>query len=132
METSKTLKALSLFAIVFGALTVYSGGQALFGGTEARVAVGNAVSFVLWFNFLAGFVYVLAGVGILKSMRWAARTALVLALATVGVTLAFGLHVMLGGAFELRTVGALALRLGFWILVAMMTRTWLARPAATR
>ncbi len=132
METSKTLKAIGLFAIVFGALTVFSGGRALFGGIEAREAVGNAVSFVLWFNFLAGFVYVVAGVGILKTMRWAARTALGLALATSGVTLAFGLHIWLGGAFEARTVGALALRLGFWILVAMMTRTWLARPAATR
>lgn len=132
METSKTLKALSLLAIVFGALTVFSGGRALFGGTEAREAVGNAVSFVLWFNFLAGFGYVLAGIGILKKMLWAARTALVLALATGGVTFAFGLHVWLGGAFEARTVGALVLRLGFWILVAMMTRTWLARPVATR
>ncbi len=28
----------------------------------ARVAAGNFVPFVVWFNFLAGFVYVAAGV----------------------------------------------------------------------
>ena len=45
----------AIVAIVFGVLTVVSGGRALFAGAEARAAVGNAVPFVLWFNFLAGF-----------------------------------------------------------------------------
>ena len=33
---------------------------------------------------------------------------------------AFGLHVMGGGAYEMSTVGALALRFGFWALVAVV------------
>lgn len=49
--------------VVFGALTIVSGGQALFGSAAAQTAVGNAVPFVLWFNFLSGFVYVLVGLG---------------------------------------------------------------------
>lgn len=42
-------------AVVFGALTVFSGGQALFGGAAAQEALVNAVPFVPWFNFLSGF-----------------------------------------------------------------------------
>jgi hypothetical protein len=118
MELSKTLKILGVIAIVFGALTIFSGGRALFGGDEARAAVGHAVGFVLWFNFLAGFAYVLTGIGILARKPWAAATALALALSTGGVALAFGLHVINGGAYEIRTVGALALRLGFWMVAA--------------
>ena len=51
-------KPAAIAAGVFGVLTLYSGGMALFGGELARAAVGNAVPFVLWFNFLAGFAYI--------------------------------------------------------------------------
>ncbi len=51
-------------AIAFGMLTIKSGRQVVFGNIAARVAAGNFVPFVVWFNFLAGFVYVAAGVGL--------------------------------------------------------------------
>ncbi len=57
------LKAAGAIGLVFGLLTIFSGGTALFGGEAARAAVGNAVPFVLWFNFIAGFFYVLAAWG---------------------------------------------------------------------
>lgn len=122
MKTSLPLSVLAVLAIVFGALTVFSGGQALFGGPQAQAAVGNAVGFVLWFNFLAGFAYVLAGAGLWLGRRWAVAGAGLLALATSLVALAFGLHIVTGGAYEMRTVGALTLRLAFWALVFVMAR----------
>lgn len=122
MNTHRLLKVLAVVAIVFGALTVFSGGRALFGGVEARTSVGNAVGFVLWFNFSAGFAYVLTGYGLLQGRRWAPRAASLLALATALVAVAFGLHVMGGRAYELRTVGALALRLVFWVAVAIVAQ----------
>ena len=105
-------------AIVFGALTVVSGGAALFGGPVAQAAVGDAVPFVLWFNFLAGFAYVVAGIGLWRHRLWAARLAVAIALATIVVFAAFGLHVALGGAFEARTVGAMTLRSLVWLGIA--------------
>src|SRR5665647_3846490 len=120
MNTPGTLKILAAVAIVFGALTVFSGGRALFGGALAQAAVGNAVDFVLWFNFFAGFAYVLTGAGLWLGRRWAAWAAGLLALATAVVAGAFGLHVMGGGAYEMRTVGALGLRFGFWVVVAVV------------
>lgn len=132
METSKTHRVVGIVAIVFGAMTVFSGGRALFGSAEARAAVGNAVNFVLWFNFLAGFVYVITGIGLVKALRWAAHAALGLALATGGVAVAFGLHVLGGAAYEPRTVGALALRLGFWIVVTVISWPLRTKPLAAR
>lgn len=41
--------AAGIVAVVFGVLTIMSGGRALFGGAAARAAMGNAVPFVLWF-----------------------------------------------------------------------------------
>ena len=120
MKSERILKWLAIAAIAFGVLTVFSGGRALFGGMEARAELGNVVPFVLWFNFIAGFVYVVAGVALLRTRRWAAAAALLLAVVTVLVFLAFAVHILAGGAFEARTVGALSLRSLFWIAVALV------------
>jgi len=118
MNTTRLLKPMAVAAVVFGALTVFSGARALFGDAAARAAVGNAVGFVLWFNFLAGFAYVAAGLGLWLGKPWTRHLATALALATALVAAAFAVHVLGGGAFEPRTVGALALRLGFWVVAA--------------
>ena len=67
-------------AIVFGLLTLVSGGRALFGGAD----MGAVVGFVLWFNFLAGFAYVLAGVGLWTGRPWAPPLSLAILLASDG------------------------------------------------
>lgn len=120
MNKQNVLNGLAIVAIAFGGVTVYSGGQALFGSPEARTAVGNAVPLVLWFNFFAGFVYILAGAGLLRRRPWALYAALALASTTALTAAAFGVHVLSGGAFEMRTIGALAIRLLFWIVVLVV------------
>ena len=107
------------FALIFGVLTIVSGGRVLFGGPEAQVAAGNAVPFVLWFNFLSGFAYVGAAVGILLLKRWARYLAIALAITIVAVFAVFGWHVLSGGAYEMRTVGAMTLRSAVWIGIAI-------------
>ena len=107
--------ALGATAVLFGAATLVEGGHVLFGGPAARAAAGNVVSFVLLFNFGAGFAYVVAGLAALLGRSWATWIARALAVTTVGVFVAFGAHVLSGGAFELRTVIAMTLRSGFWI-----------------
>jgi hypothetical protein len=121
MNENRILKWLALAAIVFGLVTVASGGRALFGSLESRAAVGQAVPFVLWFNFLAGFVYVLAGAGLLWRYRWAVHASVVIAASTLLVFGAFGVHVMGSRAYEMRTVGAMTVRSLFWIAVAMVS-----------
>lgn len=106
-------------ALLFGIATISSGGNALFGSPEARAAVGNAVPFVLWFNFLAGFAYIVAGVGLLLARWWAAPLSVLIAAATLLVFGAFVVHVASGGAFEMRTVFAMILRSGIWGLIAV-------------
>jgi hypothetical protein len=106
-------------AVLFGILTVISGGTALFGGAAVRAAVGDAVPFVLWFNFLSGFAYVAAGVGLFMWRRWAAQLSALIAVAILIMFGAFGWHVALGGAFEMRTVGAMILRSGIWLAIAI-------------
>lgn len=53
--------------------------NAFFFSLAAAGVAGDAVPFVLWFNFLSGFVYVLAGTGIAMSRRWAVMLSIALA-----------------------------------------------------
>lgn len=114
------MKTAAGVAIVFGVLTILSGGRVLFGGEAAQAAAGNAVSFVLWFNFLSGFIYVLAGVCIAMSCRWAVWVAILLTVSIAVVFALFALHIFGGGAFEMRTVGAMTLRLIVWAAIAIV------------
>ncbi|MEP3276719.1 MAG: hypothetical protein ABJN26_24785 [Stappiaceae bacterium] len=118
LHLATRLRVVGVAAVLFGILTILSGGLVHFGGAEARSAAGAIVSFVLWFNFTAGFFYVLAGAGLFLHRRWAAVLSAVIAAATLFVFLAFGLHVLTGGDFEFRTVGAMIFRSAVWISIA--------------
>ena len=119
------LRVAAIVALLFGLVTLREGGGVLFGGEAARAAAGHYVPFVLWFNFLAGFAYVAAGVGLWLQKRWARNLALALALATLAVYVAFGVHVARGGAYEMRTVLAMALRTAFWFGIWAIARRFL-------
>ncbi len=108
-----------LVAVAFGLVTIAVGGRTLFGGPAVAAEAGNIVPFVLWFNFIAGFAYVTAGVGLFLWQRWAAQLAAAIALATVAVFVALALHIRLGGAFEMRTIGAMTIRSLVWIVLAV-------------
>lgn len=103
-------------AAVFGLATVLSGGRALFGGAD----MGAVVPFVLWFNFGAGFAYVLAGIGLWRDAGWAPMLSLGIAVTTAAVLAAFLWHVGSSGAWEVRTLGAMILRTGIWIAIAAL------------
>ena len=120
---------ISLLAIGFGLLTLREGGAVLFVDGAARQAAGHYVPFVLWFNFLAGFAYVVAGIALWRRQRWAAGLALGIALATALVFAAFGIHVLTGGAYEMRTAAAMALRTTVWLAIAALA--WRMRPGRT-
>jgi hypothetical protein len=110
--------AAAFAAGAFGILTVIVGGSTLVGVSANRNAAGNIVHFVLWFNFIAGFAYIVAAAGLFWWKPWAAPVSALIAIATVAIFIAFAVHVLLGGAFEARTVGAMALRTTVWILIA--------------
>lgn len=100
-------------AVVFGLATVISGGRALFGGADM-----GAVPVVLWFNFMTGFAYLLAGIGLWRGTAWAPALSIGIATATAMVLAFFLWHVWRGGAYESRTMAAMVLRLGIWVAIS--------------
>jgi hypothetical protein len=108
---------ISIVALLFGLLTLKSGGTVLFVDGPAREAAGNYVPFVLWFNFIAGFFYILAGMGLWFQQRWAAWLAEVILLATLLTFAFFAWHIYSGGLYETRTVAAMSFRSVVWCAI---------------
>lgn len=119
MRRTIWVDATGIVAVVFGLLTIREGGAVVLVDGAARAAAGDYVPFVVWFNFLAGFAYVITGLGLWRRRPWARGIAVALAVSTVVVFVAFGLHVWTGGAYEARTVGAMTLRSLVWIAIAV-------------
>jgi hypothetical protein len=119
-----SLTIAAAIAALFGILTIFAGGRALFGGVD----MGAVVPFVLWFNFCAGFAYVAAGIGLWRGAGWAPGLAVAIAVATAAVLAAFLWHVARGGAHETRTMVAMILRTGAWGVIAALAlrRRWAA------
>ena len=109
------------FAAIFGVATVFSGVTTLLGTLD----MGAVVPFVLWFNTAAGLAYVIAGLGLWLGLRWASPLSLAIFAATLLVFAGFGLHVTRGGAYEMRTVFAMALRSTIWGAIAVIA--WRSR-----
>ena len=109
----------AVIAFIFGLLTIKSGGSVLFIDGPDRVAAGNYTPFVLWFNFIAGFFYLLAAAGLFLQKTWAAWLAIAIATATLIIFAAFVFHINNDGNYESRTIYAMALRSLVWITIAL-------------
>lgn len=109
----------SIVAVVFGLLTLKSGGAVLFIDGEDRLAAGNYVPFVLWFNFIAGFFYIITGVGLWLQKPWAVKLSFLIVSATLIVYGLLGLHILGGGLYEMRTIIAMSLRSIIWVFIAL-------------
>jgi hypothetical protein len=107
-------------AVLFGIMTIKSGGQVLFGDEAYRVAAGDYVPFVLWFNFVAGFIYLIAGIGIALSKQWSVWLSLLIAASTLLVFAALGIHIFSDGAYETRTIAAMTLRSTVWMVISIL------------
>lgn len=117
LRRGTSLRMAGAAAAVFGVMTVVSGGTVLFGGDQLSRLAGNVVSFVLWFNFLAGFAYVTTGIGLWFARGWARWMAIAILIGTAVVLCAFLVYVSQGGPHETRTLVALIFRTGFWAIV---------------
>ncbi len=109
----------TVIAVLFGLLTLKSGGSVIFVDGADRQAAGNYVPFVVWFNFLAGFVYIVAGIGLWMQKQWAAKLAALIAAMTLIIYAILGLYILGGGLYELRTIIAMSLRSIVWVFIAM-------------
>lgn len=111
----KIVIILASIALVFGLATIYSGGEVLFVDGTGRIRAGDYIGFIVWFNFIAGFAYLLAAYGFYKSRQWSVIVSKIIVIATLIAFGAFGVHIFNGGAYEIRTIVAMIMRSAAWL-----------------
>lgn len=114
----KSMIILAMIALVFGAATIYSGGEVLFVDGAGRTRAGDYIGFIVWFNFIAGFIYLVAAYGLYKSKQWSVLFSKIIVIATLIAFGALGVYIFNGGAFEIRTLAAMILRSSVWVAIA--------------
>lgn len=112
----------AVFASAFGVISIVAGALILFVEGAGREMAGDYVAFVVWFNFLAGFAYIAAALGMVLWRPWVVPLAFAIAILTGVVLVAFAGHVLIGGAYEVRTFGALLARMTIWLGIAYALR----------
>lgn len=114
------LTTLSIFTIVFGIVTIFAGGNALF--TESgKLAAGKIIPLILWYNFIAGFFYIMAGFAMFKQKSIAIRLSMLLANSAFAIYFALLMHIFDGKEYEMRTLYAMTFRTFYWIAIAIIT-----------
>lgn len=116
---------------IFGLITLVASSTLLFKIGDLAAEAGNTVPVVLWMNFFASFLYLIAAYGLWAQREW---TPMVLAIAVVLMLVAaigFYVHVQTGGAYEQRTIGALTFRIFITALLYVAARYYL-RPISPR
>ena len=113
---------IGVVAVVFGMLTIKSGGAVLFWSEEARIAAGDYVPFVLWFNFVSGFFYIAAGAALLFNKSWSVWLSGAILLGTLTIFAALSLSIFIADiAYETRTVGAMVVRTTVWSAIFFLS-----------
>lgn len=118
MNLKKKNVWIGLIFLIFGLMTILSGGRSLF--TESGIATrGNIVPLVLWFNFIAGFFYLVASVSIFKMKTCIKKLSLAIAVSSAFVLAYLLNHIFQGQLYELKTLVAMIFRTSFWIIFAI-------------
>lgn len=128
VKRSYGLLTMTMIGLLFGLLTIKSGGAVLFIDGVDREQAGNYVPLVVWFNFLAGFAYIIASAGLFLKKKWAVWLSITIAITTLLIFGIFGIHVFNGGSYEARTVVAMSLRSSVWVMIGIFSYRQLICP----
>lgn len=119
MIENKTLKnVISIILIAFALITIFMSSAVLFDLFNIRGKQGNYIPFLVKTNLTAGFLYLIAAYGFIKSQKWSFWALLSIAL-LLFYTLALSyVHIHTGGLYENHSIIAMILRILFTLIIA--------------
>ncbi len=112
---TRLIKIAAFVSAFFGLLTVFAGGSVILDLFGMREMEGNYVLFVVWANFLCGFLYLIAAYGFLKKKDWTDTIIKLAAWILAAAVIVLIAWIRNGELYENKTIGAL----GFRILVTV-------------
>ncbi|HLV43007.1 MAG TPA: hypothetical protein VKY37_12060 [Brumimicrobium sp.] len=112
--------ASALILLAFGMLTLFLSTSIIFDLFGIRAIEGNYVPLIVWANFLASMLYLIAAYGFFMERKW---TVYVLGTAYALLVLAFIyliLYINNGGVYEKKTIGAMTFRTSLTLFFTLL------------
>ncbi|MBW8359610.1 MAG: hypothetical protein K0M63_07410 [Weeksellaceae bacterium] len=107
MKANLWLSVLSLFALV----TLFMSSSVIFDWFGIREMEGNYVPIVVWANLVASVLYLLSAYRAVTGKSKSGYPLIIALIILILAYIALGIHISSGGAYETKTVGAMAFRI---------------------
>ena len=120
-KLNRSIQIIAIVAVVFGLMTIVSGGSVLFFTNTFQKQVGNFVPIVVWFNFFIGFAYVIVGCSLWSRKSVAVWGSFFIVCTSLFIFVVLVAHILQGGLYEVRTVFAMIFRIVMWTLIALFS-----------
>lgn len=118
---------LSATLLIFGAVTVFMSSAVLFDFFGIRAREGNFVPYIVWTNWLCGFLYLATAYGIYREKKWTLYCLVTALVLLVTATTVLIIHIKNGGLYEMKTLGAIAFRTALTALFTVLTPKFFKR-----
>jgi len=113
--------SITFVLVAFALLTLFLSSSVLFDWFGIRAKEGNYVEFVVWTNFTAGILYLIAAYGFFQSNKWTFWILTAIAVILFIAFIALLGHIDRGGLFEFKTIRAMVFRIVLTIAFALIT-----------
>lgn len=121
------LKFAALVSLLFGLITIFAGGAVIFDLFGMREKQGNYVLFIVWTNFICGFLYLISAYGFYHLKKWTSGILFFAFIILIAAFIGLIIWITLGNIYETKTIVAMLFRL--LITIALW---WPARRIRTR
>ncbi len=111
----------AIILMLFGLLTIFMGGSVIFDLFNIRAKEGNYVLFVVWANFICGFLYVIAAAGFYKARSWTIKPLTVALIILLFTFMALYIYIQNGEAYENKTLMAMTFRTILTVIFIMLS-----------
>lgn len=123
MEKKKT-RVLNHFCaatlLLFTGLTLFMSSSVIFDWFGIRAKEGQYVSFVVWANFLCGWLYLPAVYGFAKHKNWIIYFLIAALIVLIAAFIGLQFHISAGGNFENKTVKAMVFRISLTLIFTLL------------
>lgn len=103
-------KIIAIIITFFGLLTIFAGGSVILDLFGMREKEGNYVLFVVWANFISGFLYLIAAYGIWNYTKWSSSILIIAIILLIATFIALLIWIYSGYIYETKTIAAMAFR----------------------
>lgn len=106
---------------IFGLLTLFLSGSIIFDCFGMRAKQGNYVLIVVWANFICSILYLFAVYGFIQFRKWTFKVLVASLIILMIAMLGLFVHMIFGGLYETKTIGAILFRIMVTIAFAVFS-----------